>query len=172
VDARAIDLHASPSWRLPNGRERRNADHRMLCDLLVLRSGWPDLNRRPLRPELAAPLGVWPSLQLDRCAGGCDGCRLTGDGFQRVRNSLCNTAVTCARRLRFVDDARSSRVYPACSSASTALAARLVFYMAARADRDAARRSVHSWSAGLSVLGLSSSAMPWPTGAGDAQLDI
>ena len=28
------------------------------------------LNRRPLRPELAALLGVWPSSQLTRCAGG------------------------------------------------------------------------------------------------------
>jgi hypothetical protein len=26
--------------------------------------------RRPLRPEPAAPLGVWPSAQLARCAGG------------------------------------------------------------------------------------------------------
>jgi hypothetical protein len=40
-------------------------------------SGWPDLNRRPLRPELVAPLGGWPSSQLAECvlpvmaAGGC-----------------------------------------------------------------------------------------------------
>ena len=29
-------------------------------------SGWPDLNRRPLRPELRAVLGVSVPLQLDR----------------------------------------------------------------------------------------------------------
>jgi hypothetical protein len=36
----------------------------------ALWSGWPDLNRRPLRSELAAPLGVYPSSQLARCARG------------------------------------------------------------------------------------------------------
>ncbi len=35
--------------------------------------------RRPLRPELAAPLGVWPSSQLTRCAGDRAGWRLSGD---------------------------------------------------------------------------------------------
>ena len=33
----------------------------------------------PLRPELEAPLGVWPSSQLIRCAGGRTGWRLSGD---------------------------------------------------------------------------------------------
>ena len=33
----------------------------------------------PLRPELAAPLGVWPSSQLTRCADGRAGWRLSGD---------------------------------------------------------------------------------------------
>ena len=42
-------------------------------------SGWPDLNRRPLRPELAAPLGVWPSSQLAPCAAGRGRWRLYGD---------------------------------------------------------------------------------------------
>jgi hypothetical protein len=32
----------------------------------------------PLRPELEAPLGCWPSSQLDRCAGGRDVWRLSG----------------------------------------------------------------------------------------------
>jgi hypothetical protein len=49
------------------------------ADLPISWSGWPDLNRRPLRPELAAPLSVWPSSQLDRCASGRDGWRLSGD---------------------------------------------------------------------------------------------
>jgi Lsr2 len=31
--------------------------------------------RRPLRPELAAPLGVWPSSQQTQCAGGRAGWR-------------------------------------------------------------------------------------------------
>jgi hypothetical protein len=35
--------------------------------------------RWPLRPELAAPLGVWPSSQLTRCAGGRASWRLSGD---------------------------------------------------------------------------------------------
>ena len=35
--------------------------------------------RWPLRPELAAPLGVWSSSQLPRCAGGRAGWRLSGD---------------------------------------------------------------------------------------------
>jgi hypothetical protein len=34
---------------------------------------------RPLRPELAAPLGVCPSPLLGRCAGGRAGWRLSGD---------------------------------------------------------------------------------------------
>jgi hypothetical protein len=34
---------------------------------------------RPLRPELAAPLGVWPSSQLAGCAGGRADWRLCGD---------------------------------------------------------------------------------------------
>jgi hypothetical protein len=41
-------------------------------------SGWPDLNRRPLRPELAALLGVWPSSQLAECAAGGGCWRLCG----------------------------------------------------------------------------------------------
>src|SRR5579859_6690461 len=35
--------------------------------------------RRPLRPELEAVLGVWPSSQLAQCAGGRAGWRLSGD---------------------------------------------------------------------------------------------
>ena len=38
----------------------------MLCDGVAVIRG-------PLRPELAAPLGVWPSSQLARCAGGRQG---------------------------------------------------------------------------------------------------
>jgi len=32
-------------------------------------SGWPDLNRRPLRPELAAAQGVWLPSQLAQGVG-------------------------------------------------------------------------------------------------------
>jgi hypothetical protein len=35
--------------------------------------------RWPLRPELAAPLGVWPSSQLAQCAAGRGRWRLEGD---------------------------------------------------------------------------------------------
>ena len=42
-------------------------------------SGWPDLNRRPLRPELAAPLGVCPVPQLMEGAGGSSRSLLSGD---------------------------------------------------------------------------------------------
>jgi len=35
--------------------------------------------RRPFRPELAAPLSVWPSPQLAQCAAGRDRWRLSGD---------------------------------------------------------------------------------------------
>jgi hypothetical protein len=41
--------------------------------------GWPDLNRRPLRPELQAPLGVCPLSQLAECADGRRRWRLCGD---------------------------------------------------------------------------------------------
>ena len=41
-------------------------------------SGWPDLNRRPLRPELAAPLGVLAPSQLAMGVGGCLGPWLYG----------------------------------------------------------------------------------------------
>jgi hypothetical protein len=43
---------------------------------------------RPLRPELAAPLGVWQSSQLTRCAGGRAGWRLSAD----VAVLCCSTA--------------------------------------------------------------------------------
>ena len=47
--------------------------------LPLIWSGWPDLNRRLLRPELAAALGVWPSSQLAERAGARRGWRLCGD---------------------------------------------------------------------------------------------
>lgn len=40
---------------------------------------YPAASDWPLRPELAAPLSVWPSSQLTRCAGGRAGWRLSGD---------------------------------------------------------------------------------------------
>jgi hypothetical protein len=55
--------------------------------------------RRPLRPELAAPLGVWLSSQLGRCAGGRAGWRLSGD----VAVLCC---CTNAPRVSFVGAAR------------------------------------------------------------------
>jgi hypothetical protein len=39
------------------------------CPSVAATNG-PLMARRPLRPELAALLGVWPSSQLARCAGG------------------------------------------------------------------------------------------------------
>jgi len=43
------------------------------------RSGWPDLNRRPLlRPELAAPLGVCPSSRLAQGVDGSSCLQLSG----------------------------------------------------------------------------------------------
>ncbi len=38
----------------------------------------PLMARRPLRPELAAPLGLWPSFQLAMCVSGRQGLRLCG----------------------------------------------------------------------------------------------
>jgi hypothetical protein len=61
--------------------------------------------RRPLRRELAAPLGVWPSSQLTRCAGGlstaaefcppADG--TPGSVFTRRRQRSCWPAVVSGR---------------------------------------------------------------------------
>jgi hypothetical protein len=62
-------------------------------------SGWPDLNRRPLRPELAAPLGVCPLPQLMEGVGGSSCSLLTGD----VAVFCCCTS---ALRVSFVGAAR------------------------------------------------------------------
>jgi hypothetical protein len=62
-------------WEWRKGK----AGHRKSRDLRFQWSGWPDLNRRPLRPELAAPLGVRPSSQLAECATGRRCWRLCGD---------------------------------------------------------------------------------------------
>ena len=39
------------------------------CPLITVANG-PLMARQPLRPELAAPLDVWPSSQLAQCAAG------------------------------------------------------------------------------------------------------
>jgi len=85
------------------------------------------LNRRPLRPELAAPLGVWPSSQLGRCAGDRARWPLSGDvavlfcciadapsGFEE--RPWLMTRHRCylhCWRSGLAREARSSRVYPA-----------------------------------------------------------
>jgi len=47
------------------------------------------LNRLPLRPELAAPLGLWPSSQLAECAIGRRCWRLCGDVAVLPRCIVC-----------------------------------------------------------------------------------
>jgi hypothetical protein len=49
---------------------------------------------RPLRPELAAPLGVWLSSQLAWIVGGCDSWRLCG-GVVVLRRCI---STGCGRR--------------------------------------------------------------------------
>jgi hypothetical protein len=63
-------------------------DERRASDLWKRWSGWPLLNRRPLRPELAAVLGVRPRPQLDPCVAGSSCWRLRGG----VAVLLCCTA--------------------------------------------------------------------------------
>jgi hypothetical protein len=68
---------SSCSWNQVSGGHRCPvSDHQGLP--VTARLGTQRV-RRPLRPELAAPLGVWPSSQLTRCAGGRAGWRLSGD---------------------------------------------------------------------------------------------
>src|SRR5271169_6557616 len=66
-------------------------------------SGWPDLNRRPLRPELAALLDVWPSYQLAVlavvAAGGCVGRLLYFAAVLRLPHRLaCRVRCSSADR--------------------------------------------------------------------------
>ena len=76
---------ANADWALPCLQP--SSDHDCPCVTVVGRSlshadrtpclGAP--GSRPLRPELAAPLGVWPSSQLAECAAGRRCWRLCGD---------------------------------------------------------------------------------------------
>jgi hypothetical protein len=74
---------------------------------------------RPLRPELAAPLGVWPSPQLTRCAGGRAGWWLSGDVAVRccctapAASAKTPAAVLAGRRSAFRPDTQRL-----CSAAS------------------------------------------------------
>jgi hypothetical protein len=68
------------------------------------------LGSRPLCPELAAPLGVWPSPQLTRCAGGRAGWWLSGDVAVRccctapAASAKTPAAVLAGRRSAFRPD--------------------------------------------------------------------
>jgi hypothetical protein len=78
VDARAIDLHAPHRGgsQTDNGRGETRITG---CSVTAgFWSGWPDLNRRPLRPELAALLGVCPLSQLTQGVGGSSCLLLSG----------------------------------------------------------------------------------------------
>ena len=70
----------------------------------------PRGQRWPLRPELAAPLDVWPSSQLAECAGGRRCWRLCGDVAVLPCCTVCRMSSSgCRRSDRFTLDQRRWR---------------------------------------------------------------
>ena len=131
-----ISANADPALSYP----QPSSDHDCPCVTVVGRSlSHADRTSRlrapgsrPLWPELAALLGVWPSSQLARCAGGRAGWRLSGavavllcctaaglcpldaDGFQeRMWFTVRHCSYLDFQRARLLRRPRSSRVYPA-----------------------------------------------------------
>jgi hypothetical protein len=84
-----LDSRASSQVAMPAVLSASGDDTSLSRPLHRARSG-----HESLRPELAAPLGVWPSSQLAQCAGGRAGWRLSG----AVAVLLCCTAPASSAR--------------------------------------------------------------------------